>query len=119
MDFKFNFNDSVKVRLTNFGIEILKQQHNELNSRIKNRGGKGLGEFSVNVDEEGYTTFQLWSLISKFGHVMQLGREVPFNGNMIFKNGNPVEGGDIGLLNYENERMKKALSSIKQVIDTY
>jgi hypothetical protein len=90
MDFKVNANMEVKVKLTDFGISILKRQHDELNEHIKERGGKGLGEFELRLDEEGYYCTQLWMLMSKFGHEMSMGIKIPFDLNIIITNGDPI-----------------------------
>jgi hypothetical protein len=92
MDFKVNANMGVKVRLTDFGISILKEQHNELNKRIKDHGGQGLGEFELRLDEEGYYSTQLWMLMSKFGHVMSMTNKIPFHLDIIIQNGEQVSG---------------------------
>ncbi len=91
MDFKVNANMGVKVKLTDFGISILKEQHEKLNEFIKERGGDGLGDFELRLDEDGYYSTQLWTLMNKFGHVMTMGHnEVPFHLNIIIENGEPV-----------------------------
>lgn len=78
----FNINDYVKVKLTNYGIEILKQQHDEL----KNKFGGDIGEFDLKLDSEGYYETQLWSLMSDLGQYCIMGRELPFETNIILKN---------------------------------
>lgn len=87
MQFKMNINEHVKVKLTEYGIKILKARHDELNKRIWERGGRGLGEFTIKKDEEGYTTFQLWSLMNTFGDVLTMGFEIPFETDIIFTKG--------------------------------
>lgn len=90
MDFKFNVNEYVKVKLNDLGISILKARHNELNGMIRARGGKGFGEFELKVDEEGYTKFPLWELMNIFGHAMVMGLDVPFETNIIVTKGKPI-----------------------------
>jgi methyl coenzyme M reductase gamma subunit len=90
MNFKVNANMSVKVKLTDFGISILKKQHEELNTHIKARGGKGFGEFELRLDEDGYYSTQIWMLMSKFGHVMSMTNEIPFYLDIIIQNGEPI-----------------------------
>lgn len=80
---KFNFNDTIKVKLTEVGVSILKQQHDELNGYIQERGGKGLGPYEVKVDEEGYSSFQFWSLIETFGEHVGVTKEQPFQADII------------------------------------
>lgn len=80
----FNLNEIVKVKLTDHGHEILKQQHDELNVMIHARGGKGFGEYQPKVDADGYTTFQLWSLMETFGPYIGMCKDEPFNINIKF-----------------------------------
>ena len=91
MDFKVNANEMVKVKLTEYGISILKQQHEELDAFVKEQGGKGMGEFKLHLDEDGYYKTQLWMLMSNFGHVMHMGIENPFEMDMIVTDGTPID----------------------------
>lgn len=45
LDFKVNFNESIKVKLTPCGNRILQKQYDNLNKIIKNNGGEGLDEW--------------------------------------------------------------------------
>lgn len=90
VDFKVNLNQEVKVKLTEYGTLILKEQHDELNEWIKLRGGNALGEFELRLDEDGYYSTQIWMLMSKFGHAMRMGSKNPFNLEVIIKNGEPL-----------------------------
>lgn len=85
MEFKLNINQYVKVKLNDSGIAILKARRDEVNKKIHANGGKGLGEFELKVDEEGYTKFPLWELMNIFGHVMVMGLETPFETDIIIK----------------------------------
>lgn len=68
---KFNINEHVKVKLTKEGIAELKRQHDELYSHFpKVERHKFI---HPSVDSEGYTTFQMWDLMSQLGHMMQFG----------------------------------------------
>ena len=87
MDFKVNANQTVKVKLTDLGVQILRQKHNELHEAIKKRNGKGLSPFKLYLNDDGYYETQLWSLMNDFGHVMTMGYEVPFHLDMIITNG--------------------------------
>ena len=75
---QINLNSQVKVKLTEEGIKILENNHNCL---LKQYGGgekakKLFGEFVPSeVDENGYSSFQLWVLMNTFGNYM-------YNGNM-------------------------------------
>ena len=75
MEIEFNVNDWVKVKLNGEGIHELKRQHYELSKVIPN-----LREFRVpKTDQDGYSKWQLHSLMNTFGHMMILGNEVPFD----------------------------------------
>lgn len=91
MDFKVNCNTQVKVKLTDLGVSILKEQHDELSEHVISRGGKGLGEFKLNTDVHGYYQTQLWILMSTFGHVMHMGSKLPFYLDIILTDGEPIE----------------------------
>jgi hypothetical protein len=89
MNFRFNVNYEVKVKLTDRGIEILKRQHDDLNKKIKVHGGQGLGEYELKVDADGYASFQMWCLMERLGPYMNIGFDPPFNANIIICNGEP------------------------------
>jgi hypothetical protein len=78
-----NLNERVKVKLNDFGIKILKQDHDETNRLLKERGGKG-HPFILRLDEEGYYEAQLWYLMLVFGPHLCNGNENPFDSDLIF-----------------------------------
>ncbi len=81
---EFNINHHVKVKLTDAGIRILKEQHDQMDREIQERGGKGLGIFTVTKDEQGYTRFQLWKLMNIFGESLTMGNnDVPFDTTIV------------------------------------
>jgi hypothetical protein len=73
----FNINYNVKVRLTEFGKELLMEQWKDF--------WRSVGRLDENPytppkeDENGYCEFQLWSLMQHFGDYCGLGREMPFD----------------------------------------
>ncbi|WP_128102799.1 hypothetical protein [Paenibacillus sp. DCT19] len=85
-----NFNDTVKVKLTEHGVSILKAQHDELDQLIRDRSGVPLRDFQFNLDEDGYTSFSVWSLMNHFGDYMVPGVAEPFEGDMIFVGAEPI-----------------------------
>jgi hypothetical protein len=85
MKVKINLNDKVKVKLTDYGIMLLKKRHDELNKKIKDSGGKG-NTFELILDENGYYETQLWSLMEKFGAHCGLAKENPFEIDIIIEN---------------------------------
>jgi len=72
---RFNMNNYVKVKLTPYGLSILKQQHDELESQSPK-----IGPFKPpSVDADGWTQLQAWSLIQIFGPHISIGmNNVPF-----------------------------------------
>lgn len=76
MDKMFNINDCVKVKLTDEGINILREQYNSMLKQLTSEQKKAMGSFKLpEVDEEGYTKFQFWDLMNHFGQYM-------YNGNI-------------------------------------
>jgi len=75
MEIEFNVNNCVKVKLTEVGLDILRQRHDfdaNLAPRI-------LGAFTPPpTDADGWSKFQLWELCNKFGEQMYNGGSVPF-----------------------------------------
>ena len=73
----FNINNTVKVKLTEHGKQMLERDH------IEFWGGRGmLDKFPYQPpkeDEDGYVKFQLWSLMYQLGKYCGLGREMPFD----------------------------------------
>ena len=64
---RINLNESVKVRLTDFGKDIYYHQYDELNARC----GKIVCKPSFpKEDGEGYTHFQLWKFMEIYGNYM-------------------------------------------------
>ncbi|QZA69850.1 hypothetical protein 043JT007_64 [Bacillus phage 043JT007] len=88
VDFKFNANYYVKVKLTEEGLNELKRQHDELNAHYNGLAG----EFTLpKTDEDGYSKFPLWDLMQKLGWMMRMGTKLPFETNMIFLGGESLE----------------------------
>jgi len=73
---EFNINQTVKVKLIETGIRELGKQRQELKSRLPN--SSSLEDYVHEPDEDGYTSFQMWSLMQHLGHLCQLGCEPPF-----------------------------------------
>lgn len=89
---KFNINQLVKVKLTKVGMDELKRQHAELPESLK-------FEFNQTVDEDGYSSFQCWQLMSTFGHMMILGLNLPFETETLLLDAEPS---DTEVLNESN-----------------
>ena len=64
---KLNLNHFVKVKFTNHGKDIYYHQYDELNKIMEARGVRPLTPTYPEVDENGYSTMQLWSFIQLYG----------------------------------------------------
>ena len=62
---KYNFNQSVKVKLTRTGKEIYR----------KNYAKFGIDSYAY-VDKDGFSEFQLWSFMGIFGESIEKGVQV-------------------------------------------
>ena len=80
----FNVNERVKVKLTEKGIDILKQRHDSMNTYIGANDGEPIKEFEIKLDEDGYYTTQLWVLMHVFGEHMSWGSNLPFETEIQF-----------------------------------
>lgn len=61
---KINLNDSIKFKLTDLGKDIYYHRFDEL---IEKKPEVGLIRHMPNVDEDGYTTMQLWYFMELYG----------------------------------------------------
>lgn len=77
----FNINQCVKVKLTDIGLKILKQQHDELYSALPRLRGKPF--VPPKVDNKGYCKFQMHDLMNRFGEHCMLGCKFPFETDII------------------------------------
>ena len=69
---KINLNDTIKVKLTDYGKEIYYHQFDELNNCFKRKGCKLIEPKMPEVDKEGKTRFQLWSFMEMYGNYIGL-----------------------------------------------
>lgn len=72
---EYNLNKTVYVKLNNIGRDIYKNYIQSLNSNLSTE---------PEIDENGYTKFQLWDLIHIFGEYIDLGLPTPFDKNCIY-----------------------------------
>lgn len=64
---RLNLNESVKVKLTDLGKDIYYHQYDRVNSSY----GKQICEPKMpKMDEDGYTSFQLWRFMELYGNYM-------------------------------------------------
>lgn len=75
----FNVNYFVKVRLTDAGREFHKKLHQDFSSKVKARTGKEFPYTPPSEDSDGYSRWQLWSLMQEFGDAIGLGLVMPFD----------------------------------------
>jgi len=65
----FNINYNVRVKLTDYGREVLKSDHELFWKSV----GKTMEYHPPKEDENGWSTWQLWCLMSKLGKHIYLG----------------------------------------------
>ncbi len=72
---EFNLNHDVYVKLTDVGRDELKRQHQELVDSIPNYESPYL---PPKEDENGFSKFQGWVLMSSLGYLCRAGCQLPF-----------------------------------------
>jgi len=71
----FDMNHNVKVKITKIGLDELERQHNERKEAFP----MVFKEFiTPKVDEDGFSKWQMWCLMSDLGHLLGNGFDVPF-----------------------------------------
>ncbi len=78
----FNINENVAVRLTDYGREVHKENHETFWKGI----GKEMEYHPPVEDENGWSQWQLWSLMQKFGPCIYMGRPMPFETTIRIEN---------------------------------
>lgn len=71
---EFNLNYRMGVKLTELGIEILRQRHEEFRRRVPS-----VPEFELKLDEDGYYRDQAWSIMQVFGEHVGMARPPVFS----------------------------------------
>jgi len=74
----FNANEIVRVRLTDHGRELLATNHALFRSRM----GKPQPFTPPVEDADGWSRWQLWSLMQAFGPHIYLGCDMPFSADI-------------------------------------
>lgn len=70
----FNVNENVRVRLTNYGVEVYNAYHLKLAVTINSYyGNSKYFPPALEVDQDGYSYFQLHELMKVFGPTLQIG----------------------------------------------
>ena len=81
---QININDFVKVRLTAKAKEILLDQHNISERRLHQMYNVAYHEFiPPEEDKDGWSKWQLWDLMAKFGSHISMTSENLFVENII------------------------------------
>ncbi len=78
---RFNINDSVYVKLTEFGFKF----HMRHYARILPQDVFEKMYRSPKVDEQGFSKFQLWDLMNIFGENCSMACEQPFSTEIEFE----------------------------------
>ena len=73
-EYKFNMNNSVKVKLNDIGHAELKRQHDALYSEMN----IDREYVERSIDSDGHSSFQMHDLMNTFGHMMVMGCKTPF-----------------------------------------
>lgn len=79
--FEFNINYAVKVKLTERGFQIHEKYYKELRKEYFR-----LEYLKPEVDEDGYSKFQMWTLMDIFGSHIHIGsgiERLPFDTNIL------------------------------------
>lgn len=72
---KLNMNSTIKVKLTPFGADIFYHQFDELNKKVLNSGGSPIRPRMPEIDNEGFSKFQLHHFINLYGDYMTVGQK--------------------------------------------
>ena len=62
-----NINENVRVKLTNYGREVLQRDHHTFWKRVHNDGGQYFEYRPPVEDADGWSTWQMWCLMKDLG----------------------------------------------------
>ena len=79
---EFNINDYVWVKLTDVGRKLLKEQHEKLNKLMESYGGGPYPSYRPPIEIDGWSKWQMWDLFQRLGKHLQMGFDLPFEGNI-------------------------------------
>ena len=82
----FNVNDKVRVRLKQKGRDELLRQHRELYTSL---GRPDEWYRAPTEDSDGWSSWQLWDLMNRLGHLCTLGFDPPFETEIQFERPTP------------------------------
>ena len=80
----FNINDIIKVKLTQKGKLIYLEYQIEIQKRFDRDGIKIEVPLNIEVDSEGFSSFQLWRFMEIFGSRMYCGAERVIEGPILY-----------------------------------
>ena len=89
---KLNLNSIIRVKLTDYGKDIYYHQFDDLNEWIGNRGGTPLKRHYPEIDDSGYSKFQLWQFMQLYGSYMELAAPNVVEPLNIYINDDELEG---------------------------
>jgi len=72
---KFNINNNILVKLNEKGLQHLRDEHTLLCTKLN----IPYKYTEPNIDKDGYTKFQMWSFMQKFGPVTRLSQELHYD----------------------------------------
>ena len=85
---RFNINDKVKIKLTDRGHRIGKENHDKLINLIRETGDektcRAMEDYNPCVEDgEGWSEWQMWRVMEIFGPHVSIGFDPPFETDMI------------------------------------
>ena len=70
MNVKINLNETIKVKLTQFGKDIYTHKYDEIANKYPLLK---ISRTEIKADETGYTDFTLWQFMNLYGPYMEIG----------------------------------------------
>ena len=83
MEYKFNLNDKIKVKLTDAGYQHMANYENDLLKNYPSYTPKTIEDYKSKVDTKGYYTFQTWEFMQIYGSIMCNGMKQHFEMNIV------------------------------------
>ena len=82
---EFSLNSYIYVQLTEKGFQYLEDRSKELSLKVKNYTPLTVEFYKSLVNDEGYSKFQAWDFIQKFGSVTGLAKPHLYNNNILIQ----------------------------------
>ncbi len=73
-----NINSSVKIKLTDKGRKVYRNHLYDILGSIYRKNNEIEKLFNIDEDKQGYSTWQLWKLMSIFGSHIGMGSDICF-----------------------------------------